>query len=274
MCGKVFTTKYVLELHEKTHSKRVDKQTLDKIHLQCSKCHRIFQRETALEQHEAKCTGILAEKRRTYRYNCFECLRPFMTRLKCADHLAAVHKFHIKNPSKFCFKCKDEFEDILNHVKVHNCPYQCEICSLRFTNIITLDNHMYVKHKNGLEIHPFKCDQCPMSCKTSSQLQSHKASHATEDEKKFQCDLCSKRFSLRHFLTAHIKLSHIKKKTVACKLCNQSFDYLHTIKQHYIAVHGREFKYSCSECDQEMESYTKLRQHMLDVHGVTKCPQK
>lgn len=119
--------------HEKTcHNRKeglVEKMTRGedgKYYVTCSKCQQRFERTNAYKRHEAKCTGIKFEKRKQYRYKCFECERKFVTKIACADHLAKIHNFFVDNVEKFCFECKAEFDDIFTHTKSHNCPFQCQ----------------------------------------------------------------------------------------------------------------------------------------------------
>jgi DNA-directed RNA polymerase subunit RPC12/RpoP len=131
ICSKSYTTKTSLQQHETSQHKKNIKQEDNEVGKQiykCPKCSKQLQRGgQVFAMHVSNCNGILTEKRVSYHYSCFECEKKFVTRLACADHLASQHSYHISNLDKFCFICKQEFEELTVHVRTHNCRAICPI---------------------------------------------------------------------------------------------------------------------------------------------------
>ena len=78
---------------------------------------------------------------------------------------------------------------------------------------------------------PFECDQCS---KTFS-LQGHLSRHMTsvhEGLKPFECDLCEKSFSHLDKLSSHVRAVHDGLKPFECPKCSKTFSYKHTLMRH------------------------------------------
>lgn len=54
----------------------------------------------------------------------------------------------------------------------------------------------------------FRCDECPKTYKTKSELKKHTFSHT---KKQYDCKVCSKKFSTLALLTAHMVVHTIDK---------------------------------------------------------------
>jgi predicted RNA-binding Zn-ribbon protein involved in translation (DUF1610 family) len=132
VCEKCFAAKTAMQQHLEIH-KRATKamnavESNGKVLFECPKCSKRLERGgIVFASHVANCCGVLTEKRKQYRYRCFECGKNFQTRLACADHLATQHDFLVKNIKNFCFICKLEFDDLVMHTRIHNCPFQCSM---------------------------------------------------------------------------------------------------------------------------------------------------
>lgn len=88
----------------------------------CPKCGGNFRRR--FDDHVASCSGTFNAKR-PYVYPCLVCTRRFYTKTKCGNHMIDVHKWTIGNIEKFCFVCREEFDNIVCHYKNHRPLFKC-----------------------------------------------------------------------------------------------------------------------------------------------------
>ena len=98
----------------------------------------------------------------------------------------------------------------------------------------------------------------------------------THGEPKFACNLCGKKFHLKHYLSAHMK-THGPKKPWKCPVCDAGFQLKGNMQQHLRRVHGPEhmppkkdlnLKYECEHCDMAFHRGDHLERHLKNVHNV------
>jgi KRAB domain-containing zinc finger protein len=228
-----------------------------------SVCAKTFPYIHDLKEHEVrhkKRSGkLLSEKRQ---YLCGTCGKKYQTRGACADHMAKAHNFVIENVEKFCFKCTAEFEDLGSHMRKDHCNFGCPLCGQRFINEAKMNHHVATKHDpNEINERTFACSDCHLKFKTKNHLVSHQTIHASNDEKPFICDICSKRFSFRFTLKSHIKQAHIKSARYDCPFCDRKYTALNIMKQHAERKHGEDCVYLCPSCPEKFKARNDLRNH-------------
>lgn len=281
ICGKAFSTSTLRNDHESTHVKNLDMQKhliniLDgSPRYSCPKCSAHYETSTLLKRHmEKNCR--LAEKKRTYRYPCYDCSKYFITKIQAAQHKLNVHKIEIENLEKFCFECNEEFEDYVNHVRIHSCQFACTFCGSKFLTQEKVQKHEESKHAGEtIDDRPFKClDQnCGLSFKNVNHLKSHQQAIHSNQEREFMCEHCNKRFSLRSLLTAHAR-SHLKDYAMfPCNFneCARRFKKLNNLKEHCLRDHGSSEIYLCNyeeKCDDRFKMLNELKIHRQNEHGV------
>jgi DNA-directed RNA polymerase subunit RPC12/RpoP len=185
------------------------KKDSDKTKLECPKCHAIFERGGKIFlNHVTRCGGVNLSKKHKYSYPCFHCGKPFLSKVKSAEHMAEKHNFIIKNVEKMCFECKEEVDDPRTHANMHNCRFICSLCGLRFLTQVKLDKHSKERHENVSD-RPFVCELCNTSFKSANHLRSHKTSmHTSTEDKKFVCEICEKRYPFQYQLNMHVSSAH------------------------------------------------------------------
>lgn len=97
----------------------------------------------------------------------------------------------------------------------------------------------------------------------------------TEKEKqktsqpKFECTVCSKKFSVKSNLHRHLK-SHEPQHQ--CNLCNKKIKNKRTYDSH-LKLHKDPDAFNCDICHEKFLEKTKLRKHLFadHIHKVYKC---
>lgn len=215
-------------------------------------------------------------KKRTYRYPCKECAaegqeKLFVTKLQAAQHLLEKHDMQIRNVRNFCFICGAEFDDYINHVRVHSCKYNCSFCGSKFLTESKLEHHKKVKHDGENEgDRPFKCEEkgCGLFFKKVSHLKSHQQSHHIQmGSEEFKCDHCDKTFGRQLHLRVHSRLHN---HSFECNYtdCPRVFKKLNSLKEHYLKEHGVVDIYMCNleGCEERFQMLSQLKQHREANH--------
>lgn len=211
-------------------------------------------------------------KKRSYRYPCPECSKNFITKLQAASHLLDKHNIEVKNVKNFCFECNAEFDDYINHVRLHSCNYTCSSCGLKFLSQSKLEVHRKAKHSGENEgDRPFKCSEkdCGYYFKKISHLKSHQSSHHIQiNPEEFKCGICDKSFGRQLHLRVHSRLHF---HTFECNYgdCNRVFKKLNSLKEHYLKEHGVSDIYMCNidDCVERFQMLIQLKQHREVRHN-------
>jgi len=191
----------------------------------------------------------------------------------------------------------DEDEDKMPELNIKNPDYekqelQCNVCLKTFSNVRTLQQHMYShqegKHKcefcdlkfnrpsklkSHTRIHtgekPFKCDECDCTFRDSNLLRiHHNREHVDKVLGPYFCDLCPlKVFSTTRSLSDHNQQSHNKAK-FNCEFCDLKFNKPLLLKIHR-RIHTGETPFKCNECDKSFRGKDLLRMHVVKVHVKT-----
>jgi KRAB domain-containing zinc finger protein len=142
-------------------------------------------------------------------FQCDICHRNFRSRRNMKKHKIAVHQI-IQQPRKFeCQICQMRFKtsSILSlHHKVHQDRKTCDICHKQ----ITASSFQYHMKTHELKKHEkkFECQVCQKKFFTKQLLRCHSKSH----EKPFECDLCGHRVAFKQNLRRHINVHLISQK--------------------------------------------------------------
>merc|ERR1712045_561272 len=121
-----------------------------------------------------------------------------------------------------CKYCLKSYVNILIHLKkktncmknyVKNNEYDtlekdiiCNICERKFTRKQNLLKHQKKQH-NTVENEKVKCHKCGKQYANESSLKSHNYTVHKED-KDFICNMCEKKFTVKHNLLEHLKKEH------------------------------------------------------------------
>lgn len=240
ICDKVFLMKENLELHLASHVKSEK--------YRCVYCFKTFSYQMLLDQHEKSHHSEIGSV-----YKCFLCEMEFSNRYKLQMHM----KIHTKTKEYICHQCGKgflRFNSIKRHVLVSHSGHriQCPICYKELTG--HLAEHLRVHEDNR----PYKCPDCEMAFKQSTQLTVHRRCHS--GVRPYTCRICERPFSHSNALMLHIR-RHTGEKPFACAMCPMTFSQLPHMKTHMYKIHGKDSTYKCEKCKHFFKRKVQLEDH-------------
>ncbi|XP_071113824.1 zinc finger protein 320-like [Haliotis cracherodii] len=221
VCGQKFSQRRGLQIHMYTHS-------TDRPH-KCKLCTSAFKRPNHLTRH------VFAVHDGKRKIRCNDCNRYYFP--SPGSEVRHAKKYHVgedyridERPYK-CILCDARFIERWS-VRVHadavhsdERPYLCTVCGKTFKKAISLQRHSAI-HMEAEKVST-ECKVCQKMVKANA-MYIHMKSHG---EKKFLCNICGKKFSLKHHLSAHEK-SHQGVRAHACELCDKRFILPHQLRAH------------------------------------------
>jgi len=140
--------------------------------------------------------------------------------------------------------------------------YKCDVCSVTFTVLSTLQAHM----KTHLGEKEEECSYCKMMFTDHDEFYKHVASHRGE-ENIFKCQYCPKIFTSKGDFTKHLT-KHTQRRPYICSHCEKSFRDPGSLTKHE-RIHTGEQPYVCETCQRAFAEKSSLRKH-LRVHSGEK----
>lgn len=190
----------------------------------CSFCHMGFYSRDAKLKHESE-------------HECDIC------HMK-ANNIYQMRRHKLLHKGKL-FKCKycpmkfGASGNRLLHEQTHTKPLKCEICDWRCAKKISLFSHMQREHSGQPKKKTTKprktwqleCFICHATFSRRGTLRYHMCTHG---EKKYQCDLCGKKFHHKTRLEDHMRYHT---KSLKCNLCDFRCGSYYTRFAHIRTVH-------------------------------------
>lgn len=175
----------------------------------------------------------------------------------------------------FCPTCEprqkfDSLGDYKAHMKVrHNEKSSAIICcNKKMTKRHELFDHMLFHS----EPERLSCQFCEKLYSDRKNLNAHlKRKHGTEDDKKWQCDVCKKRFMEYEPMKMHL-MTHLSAetreslKTHLCNECGQTFLHKNVLQSHIKYVHLKQ-GFICDICGNHFKSRFDYELHRRNAHG-------
>jgi hypothetical protein len=118
---------------------------------------------------------------------------------------------------KLCPECGASTTSLSKHFNRHHGEKQtCSYCGQEYAGIESLKSHINIVHEK------IPCTQCGKLVGIARMNRHISSVHTPNDQKKYQCDVCSKGFSSLQHLRDHRNL-HTGEKPYKCKFCPSCF---------------------------------------------------
>ncbi|XP_053622514.1 zinc finger protein 92-like isoform X2 [Plodia interpunctella] len=187
----------------------------------CEFCHKTFKWKTSLRKHLETHKIEMGEKRKPY---CEPCRLSFTTTSNLQKH--------VKTSSKHQMKLKlRKLQDNPSSVSEQQTPgaqaqaqaqYRCPHCERGFQWRGNLQRHLasHAARANGSLV----CTPCNRTFSSIATFKQHMAiskKHVSEEDYKYMCSSCGKRFAIKSKLKDHIDWEHLKIYTHTCTVCQK-----------------------------------------------------
>lgn len=243
--------------------------------LQCDICFKTFLKFRYVNEHKRRAHKIAKLK-------CPECDRPYNNTANLRKHLVEAHDYE-----------EDQSREILEGPRKSG-YYKCLRCDKSFNFKKKLKNHQEQDHTHGVfnaetrverkkrvetldadAINKMFDDLFTKLSKEAEVLKDNKSSN-----KVFECDICQKTYTLKRYLTEHMRYSH-QNGQFNCPKCDKNYHvkgaFLNHIKLRHPKYRGNELKkavFTCEICKKVLINKLGYKHHM-DNHNLEKkypCP--
>lgn len=149
-----------------------------------------------------------------------------------------THSKSHKVPASFvCTICGGSYEGLYHdHMKTHvsgTTSRECAKCKLSFTTLKSYKLHINSIHMENSDdiVRKHKCDLCDKHYKSLTYLREHKRIMHTREKLHFLCELCGKSFGKYGCFAEH-KKTHLVQKALKCPICSKIFTKRRYLKAH------------------------------------------
>ena len=204
-----------------------------------------------------KCKLVDAREVEGRNFICFRCNKSF----KESGHLKRHIKVHTGESACSCDLCGKNFmdtSDLSRHRKIHfgDKPWCCKICKKCFVSLGSLRRHMDIHNEENKR---FRCETCLKRFSDRSSHKKHSLIHT--GIKPHVCDVCGRAFVLPSYLKEHSRV-HMEVKPYSCEQCGKDF-IKHSNYTRHLLVHNGKRNFLCSICNARYNFKGSLTRHML-----------
>ena len=149
--------------------------------------------------------------------------------------------------------------------------FECNDCDKSYSTKTKLRFHQANIH--GAGEYPGECPTICSICNKKLSSKSAKDEHEATVHmgmKRFQCDLCEKRFTRATFLYGH-KRSHHSSLKLKCDKCQMTFSFIQSLREHQGQCgksEGERTKHKCPQCDACFTTRRGAKLHETSSHGT------
>ncbi|XP_013141783.1 PREDICTED: zinc finger protein 595-like [Papilio polytes] len=241
----------------------------------CELCEKTFRWKTSLRKHLETHRIETGQKRKPY---CETCRLSFTTTSNLQKHIKTSSKHQIllkvrnlkdlpleENPEKK----KDRIEEIKASVNKQRETFPCPQCDKKFQWRGNLARHMEshtARAKGDLICEP--CNRTFSSKATYEQHMKVSMRHVSENDFKYMCSECGKRFANKTRLRDHVDWDHLKNYVHKCTECQKVFKSHTSLYLHKQNVHEKDQAgHLCHHCGKAFPNQAKLRGHVSGLHA-------
>ncbi|KPJ00474.1 Zinc finger protein 57 [Papilio xuthus] len=252
-----------------------DDNSLEQPSFPCELCSKTFRWKTSLRKHVETHRIETGQKRKPY---CETCRLSFTTTSNLQKHVKTSSKHQIllkvrklkdspleDNPEKK----RDRIEEIKASVNKQRETYPCPQCDKRFQWRGNLARHMdshTARAKGDLVCEP--CNRTFSSKATYEQHMKVSMRHVSENDFKYMCSECGKRFANKTRLRDHVDWDHLKNYVHKCTDCQKVFKSHTSLYLHKQNVHEKDQAgHLCHHCGKAFPNQAKLRGHVSGLHS-------
>lgn len=218
---------------------------LDEKPFVCHYCSRTWNTKASLTQH------MTEEHLSFVNYECGLCGEMFISKSDVRRHRKEIHPKEVGGRQNalisiekylLCEMCDPtpsfaSFKDMTDHYQdIHGTRGYARCCDKQFFTRKSIVNHSDV-HSNPAD---YMCKICKKILPDKYTLRDHILRHNPDEERKFECDFCQKKFHVHKDLSDHINRLHRKKKNVDekvdCLKCCKTF-----VSKYSLMTHNRRF---------------------------------
>ncbi|KAJ2942276.1 hypothetical protein O0L34_g15823 [Tuta absoluta] len=284
ICKTIIASVESFTSHYKRHMRRYEcsichKRTMD---VKVMQQHYYSTHEIQLKNYTCNICGKVSNSIDTHRYHrdthkarieCSECDKTFSHRAGLLNHRLTVHELHNDFPCEVCGKTFRWKTSLKRHLEKHDeSKYKhgipaavCEPCNIGFQSVSSYQRHLRnsLKHVSQNQLR-FICDPCGKRFADKTKLRDHieeKHLHRT-----YQCHICSKPSKNRVGLDQHIRNVHKgRPNNKVCHYCGKAFPTKVQLESH-IRSHTGERPYICELCPTTFSQQSNLYKHNRQVH--------
>ncbi|GIX89678.1 hypothetical protein CDAR_81181 [Caerostris darwini] len=280
-CNRTFLQLSLLSRHSLLHHRTKPEEFL------CRICKKTFSKSVILQKHIFTIHACQGQ------HFCFACFSFFSNKEDLDDHM----NDHLVSDKYDCEKCEKRFKteaDLKKHRCIYNGPrpHLCKVCGKRFNRLYHLERHVELherKNQSAIKV----TEPCSYSeAKHDSTVdiynpemlldQDSNSKNSSEDQsvtvnKKFECYICSSRWSSFKKYKVHFLSVHQDVQFNACHICTKQFSKSSKVKRHLL-IHFKEKKFTCDACFKTFSTQSTKNRHMKVHTGVTRlacshCPE-
>ena len=217
----------------------------------CEQCPKMFSSSKKLYTHRVT--------HRVKRYSCEIC---------AASYYYPAHlRMHMRHHKVRMSRKDIEYEDV---IEVYNSESEIDSAKSSGKRKKSTNYSILTKRKHGptqFEQYlpsPFKCSECGKGFLTKKSLYCHETIH---EEKKYSCDLCTRKFYRAQEVVTHKTIEHYGKRQkikYPCPHCQHPVPKV--FMERHIATHLKPKLFHCTDCDEYFHSQDNLKFHQTTEH--------